>query len=92
MLAHGVHRTRGTYEHRCTTMSGRTRRVVCRSGLKGWRCRLRKNYSSFEEFEAYNRSYNLAGRLGYKSAVTAWRYNPVVEGSTDPGDYRKVKA
>lgn len=66
-------------------------KVKCKSGVMGWRNRLRKNYASFEEFEAYDATYNLAARLGYKSAKTAWRYNPMIEGSVNPSDFRKVR-
>lgn len=66
-------------------------KVKCKSGAMGWRMRLRKNYASLEEFEAYDSVYNLAKRLGYKSAKTAWRYNPMIEGSVNPSDFRKVR-
>jgi hypothetical protein len=67
-------------------------RVICRSGLGGWRCRLRRNYASFAEFEAYSETYGLHGRLGFKSAEAAWEANPVVEGSVEPSDFRRVRA
>lgn len=44
------------------------RRVKCKSGLMGWRRRLRSNYDSFEVFEAYSDTYGLAHRLGFSSA------------------------
>jgi hypothetical protein len=65
-------------------------RVKCKSGLTGWRCRLRRNYSSFSEFDSVNEIYGLAARLGYKSAATAWRYNPMIEGSVNPSDFRRA--
>lgn len=65
-------------------------RVKCKSGITGWRNRLRKNYASFNEFATMNEIYGLATRLGYKSAETAWRYNPVVEGSVNPSDFRRA--
>lgn len=61
-----------------------------RSGLPGWRDTLRNVYSSFEEFEAYDAVYALAKRLGYADAAAAWKYNPTVQGSVNPGDYRRV--
>ncbi len=64
-------------------------RVRCDSGLSGWRCKLRKNYASFEEFETYDRVYGLASRLGYASASEAWDANPMIQGSTEPSDFRK---
>jgi hypothetical protein len=66
------------------------RHVKCQSGLRGYQCRLRANYSSFEEFEAYSETYGIAKRLGFKSAANAWRANPVIQGSTNPGDLCKI--
>lgn len=66
-----------TYKH------GRLLRTVSRG-------RLRKNYSSFQEFEYYSDIYSLADRLGYESAESAWRHNPIIEWSTNPDDYRKA--
>lgn len=65
--------------------------VICRSGKKGWQGRLQENYASYEEFEGYDNIYALARRLGFKSAINAWNSNPIVQGSTDPSDFRKVK-
>lgn len=71
--------------------TNRTYRVRCQSGLTGYRCRLRVNYDSFEQFKAYSRIYALAERLGFRSAKKAWEMNPVIEGSTIPDDFRVVK-
>jgi hypothetical protein len=57
----------------------------------GWRCRLRKVYSSFAEYLAYDRCFNLSARLGFESAEDAWEANPMVQGSTDPETYRVVE-
>lgn len=57
---------------------------------KTWTGRLQDQYESFEEFEAYDRIYGLSERLGYTSAEEAWDENPMVTGSTDPADYRRV--
>jgi hypothetical protein len=65
--------------------------VQCKSGLRGWRERLRKVYANFEEFCGWDHVYNIAQRLGYKSATTAWRANPMIEGSVNPKDFRKVR-
>jgi len=64
------------------------KRVTCKSGLSGWKCRLQKNYSSFGEFKSYSEMYGLHVRLGFSSAEKAWKANPIVEGSTDPKDFR----
>ena len=66
------------------------RNVVCASGLKGWQGRLREPYLDFEEFVLNDEAYGLAARLGYPSATAAWEANPVVQGSVEPSDYRKV--
>jgi hypothetical protein len=55
-----------------------------------WKDSLQKNYSSFEEFEAYDRIYGLSKRLGFSSAEEAWEANPMIQGSTNPTDYKKV--
>ena len=57
----------------------------------GYRNRLRRNYTSFGEFEAYCEIRGLHTRLGYKSPKTAWRYNPMIEGSVNPSDFRRVR-
>jgi hypothetical protein len=61
-----------------------------RSGVIGWRGPLRTVYASFEEFKSYCDIYNNHKRLGYKTPESAWRYNPTIEGSTNPSDYCKV--
>ena len=66
-------------------------RVRCKSGIMGYRNRLRHNYTSFGEFEASCEIYGLHIRLGYKSPETAWRYNPMIEGSVTPSDFRRVR-
>jgi hypothetical protein len=67
------------------------KQVICRSGLQGWQCRLRENYANFAEFEANSDIYNLAGRLGFRSAKGAWKANPVIQGSVEPSDYQRVR-
>ena len=67
------------------------KRVICKSGLKGWQARLRSVYASFEEFVSCCGIYANHTRLGYKTPATAWRANPVVQGSVNPSDYTKVK-
>ena len=64
--------------------------MKCKSGLTGWQQRLRSIYVNFEEFEAYCRMYGLHIRLGYKTPTKAWRDNPLVQGSVEPSDYRRV--
>jgi hypothetical protein len=64
-------------------------RQICKSGVVGWRGKLRDQYASFSEFEYYALGYNLHGRLGYRTPTNAWRYNPTVEGSVNPLDFRR---
>jgi hypothetical protein len=68
------------------------KQVICKSGLKGSEQRLQRRYDSFVEFQAYSDTYGLATRLGYKSAETAWKANPLVQSSVEPSDFRKVRA
>lgn len=56
-----------------------------------WKGRLKKQYKDFAEFEHYDEIYGLAKRLGFKSAKEAWQKNPLIQGSTDPNDYKVVK-
>ena len=67
------------------------KQVICKSGIKGWQCKLQTNYRSFEDFEAYCNIYNLHKRLGYNTPISAWYANPTIQGSTNPRDFRKVK-
>jgi hypothetical protein len=55
-----------------------------------WQARLQSNYTNFAEFQYYSDVYCLAERLGYASARLLWDSNPVVTGSTNPADFRKV--
>jgi len=68
------------------------RRVRCRSGLMGWQERLQKVYGSLQSFRQWNSLYGIAKRLGFRSAVSAWRANPVVRGSVSPTDLEVVRA
>jgi hypothetical protein len=56
----------------------------------GWRGRLQDQYFSWNEFKNCADIYGVVKRLGYKTAKAAWEDNPMVEGSTDPSDYRRV--
>lgn len=66
------------------------RTVTCESGLRGWQGHLQDNYSGLEEFAAYCETYDLHTRLGFESPEDAWAANPVVQGSTNPSDFRKT--
>lgn len=64
--------------------------VICKSGAKGWQARLQENYTSLEEFKNYCEIYGIHTRLGYETPEQAWKENKVVEGSTNPSDFRVV--
>jgi len=57
---------------------------------KEWTGRLQAQYADFDEFVAYDEMYGLAERLGYASAEEAWEDNPMVAGSTNPAEYRRI--
>lgn len=63
-----------------------------RSGLDGWRQKLRSVYGSFDSFLSYDEYYGISQRLGYKTPQLAWRFNPMIEGSVNPADLCKVYA
>ena len=57
---------------------------------KVWKQHLQEVYSSFEEWDAFSDMYGLANRLGYAENQEAWDDNPLIQGSTNPYDYKKV--
>lgn len=57
---------------------------------KYWRQKLQKVYSDFEEFKQWDNIYSLAKRLGFRNAAEAWKTNPLIQGSTNPKDYRVI--
>jgi hypothetical protein len=66
------------------------KQVRCKSGIRGWQGRLKDVYNSFSEFADYCFIYNNHSRLGFDSPAAAWDANPVVQGSVEPGDYRRL--
>ena len=62
------------------------KQVKCKSGLTGWQCRLQKSYEDFEDFKHWSDTYDIANRLGFKSAKEAWDANPIIQASTNPSD------
>ena len=67
------------------------RQVKCKSGIRGWQGKLQKVYDSFEEFVIYCELYSIHKRIGFRSMKNAWDKNPIIQGSTDPSDLRRVK-
>ena len=66
------------------------KQVICKSGLVGWRGRLQENYVSFGEFKSYCGMYKLHTRIGFATPEAAWKANPLIEGSVNPDDLRRV--
>lgn len=64
--------------------------VKCDSGLMGWQCNLQENYCCYYEFENYTLMFNLHTKLGYRDPSDCWDDNPVIQGSVNPSDYKKV--
>jgi len=62
---------------------------ICKSGIKGWKKRLRKNYLSLKDLQLWDEMYGVVARLGYGSAEEAWKDNPMIEGSVNPSDFRR---
>lgn len=62
------------------------KRVKCKSGLTGSQMRLQDNYTSFNVFKEYCRTYNIHGRLGYGTMKSAWESNPTIQLSVEPSD------
>ena len=65
--------------------------VKCKSGLHGWQGRLHEVYNSLDEFEAYCNLRQIHIRLGFTSITRCWEANPVVQGSVNPSDLRRVE-
>lgn len=54
-----------------------------------WKEKLQKNYDNdYNQFVEYDKIYNIAKRLGFKSAQEAWKANPLIQGSTNPNDLK----
>lgn len=55
-----------------------------------WKQRVQEVYESLEELESYNNACGIAERLGYSDAESLWEDNPLIQGSTDPKDFKVV--
>jgi hypothetical protein len=55
-----------------------------------WKMHLQEVYNNFEEFKSYDSVYGNVKTLGFASAEEAWEANPLVQGSTNPRDYKVV--
>jgi len=59
--------------------------------LMGWQCHLQTNYKNQVEFEYVSNMHGLHVRLGYSSPSEAWQVNPLIQGSVNPTDFRRVQ-
>jgi hypothetical protein len=56
-----------------------------------WQDHIQTVYNGdFDQFLSFDRMYGLHERLGFPSAEELWETNPVVQGSTNPDDYKVV--
>lgn len=55
-----------------------------------WTANLRKVYGSYESWRLHANVYGLTPRLGFDTARAAWDANPVIQGSTNPVDFKIV--
>lgn len=65
--------------------------TICKSGLKGWEATLQEVYIDYDEFVIWNEYYGIAKRIGFKSSKNAWERNPIIQGSVNPSDLRRVR-
>lgn len=71
------------------SMKATTKQVQCDSGMQGTSISLHENYdNSFSIFADYCQDLGIHERLGFASPVEAWKYNPVIQVSTIPSDFR----
>jgi hypothetical protein len=66
------------------------KQVKCKSGLTGSQEKLQKRYEDFTDFKNWSRTYNIHGRLGFKSMKSAWESNPTIQSSVQPSDLSVV--
>ena len=64
---------------------------ICKSGLTGWKMKLRRNWETYSFFESCCNNYGIHTRLGFKTPHEAWAANPTVCGSVLPEDLGVVK-
>jgi len=62
------------------------------TGLKLWRARVQKVYASLAELRAYDETFEIVKRCGYRNAESLWNANPLLQGSTHPADFGVANA
>jgi hypothetical protein len=70
--------------------SNRIYRIRTFTGIMGWRGKLQVVYRTLNEWKFYARTYKLHRKLR-GSMQGLWNENPVIEGSVNPLDFRRVK-
>ena len=65
--------------------------VKCDSGEMGVQQRFKSIYDDYEDFLVFDKMFNIAKRLGYDNQKKLWDDNPIVQGSTNPSDFKIVK-
>ena len=65
--------------------------VVCDSGEIGMQQRFKSIYDDYQDFLVFDKMFNIAKRLGYDNPKKLWDDNPIVQGSTNPSDFKIVK-
>ena len=65
--------------------------VKCDSGEFGVQQNLQEIYDNYQDFLIFDSLFNITKRLGYKDSKSLWNDNPLVQGSTNPKDFKIVK-
>ena len=65
--------------------------VKCDSGEIGVQQKLRTIYDDYQDFLVYDKMFNIAKRLGYDNPKKLWDDNPLVQGSSNPSDFKIAK-
>lgn len=67
------------------------KKIITKSGIKGWQSTIQKIYKSLEELTTYCETYGLLERFKYYSTPEElWNENPTIQGSVNPEDLRVV--
>jgi hypothetical protein len=72
-------------------MPKKFRQVFCkRTGNRGWQARVQDVYNTLEIWQHYCEIYTHHKVHGFKTPESEWKANPMIEGSVNPGDRRRV--
>lgn len=59
---------------------------------KTWTKRVKEVYCDLDDLRHYDEIFGVVGRLGFKSAESLWKANPMIGGSVRPEDFGVVHA